>query len=88
LVNASGIASATLEDVRDSQLIMDRTHVVVVKSTFEGGYVHRGPGPYTYVFGRGDGTAVVGGVSEMPQNGATPRTQIHKDVSVLVAGSW
>lgn len=81
LVNASGTASATLEDVKDSQLVMDRTHVVLVKSRFEGGYVHRGPGPYTYIFGRGDGTVVVGGVSEMPQNGPTPQSQIHQDVS-------
>ncbi|KAG7285754.1 hypothetical protein NEMBOFW57_008048 [Staphylotrichum longicolle] len=80
LINASGIASATLEDVKDSQLIVDRTHVVLVKSKFDGGYVHRGPGPYTYIFGRGDGTAVVGGVSEMPQNGPTPESQIHQDL--------
>ncbi len=81
LINASGVASMTLEDVRDEKLVMDRTHVTVVRSDFQSAYVHRGPGVYTYIFGRGDGTAVVGGLSELVQNGATPQGQVHEDVS-------
>ena len=81
LINASGVASTTLEDVRDEQLVMDRTHVTVVRSDFQSAYVHRGPGVYTYIFGRGDGTAVVGGLSELVQDEATPQGQVHEDVS-------
>ncbi|KAK5652209.1 hypothetical protein OQA88_10706 [Cercophora sp. LCS_1] len=64
IVNSSGLASLTLEDVKDDKVIMDRTYVTVVKARFEGGFVRRGGGQYTYVFGRGDGTTVLGGISE------------------------
>ncbi|GAB1315435.1 hypothetical protein MFIFM68171_05645 [Madurella fahalii] len=64
LINASGAASLTLEDVRDEKVIMDRTYTVLVKSEYRGMFVRRGAAEYTYVFGRQDGTAVVGGISE------------------------
>ncbi|KXX76313.1 D-amino-acid oxidase [Madurella mycetomatis] len=64
LINASGAASLTLEDVRDAQVVTDRTYTLLVKSEYRDMFVHRGAAEYTYVFGRQDGTAVVGGISE------------------------
>ncbi|KAK1831882.1 D-amino-acid oxidase [Podospora conica] len=65
VINACGAGAATLGGVGDDKVVVDRTYTVLVKSTFEGSLVRRGAGGrYTYVFGRGDGTAVVGGVSE------------------------
>ncbi|KAK3987118.1 D-amino-acid oxidase [Cladorrhinum sp. PSN332] len=64
LVNASGLASQTLQDVKDEEVVSDRTYTVRVRSEYTEMFVRRGKGhQYTYVFGRGDGTAVLGGVS-------------------------
>jgi hypothetical protein len=81
LVNASGQASGVLEDVKDEKVITDRTYVAVVKSEFQQAFVHRGAGVYTYVFGRGDGTAVVGGVSEPTANPVKSVEEVHDIVS-------
>jgi len=65
VVNASGLGSLALADVADDQVVSDRTYTVRVRSRFEGMFVRRGKGhQYTYVFGRGDGTAVLGGISD------------------------
>lgn len=65
VINACGAGAATLGGVRDGKMVEDRTYTVLVRSGFEGSFVRRGEGGrYTYVFGRGDGTVVVGGVSE------------------------
>ncbi|KAK4147311.1 uncharacterized protein C8A04DRAFT_9063 [Dichotomopilus funicola] len=80
LVNASGLASRTLEDVKDEAVIMDRTYVTVVKGHFDGAFVHRGEGVYTYMFGRGDGTVVVGGVSEPVSGSVKNAAEIHQDM--------
>jgi glycine/D-amino acid oxidase-like deaminating enzyme len=65
LINASGLASRELQDVLDLEVTMDRTYATVVTSSYEDAFVcRRGSGGYTYIFGRGDGTAVVGGLSE------------------------
>jgi hypothetical protein len=81
VINATGAGVMGLEDVKDGEMTVDRTHVTVVRSEFLGAYVHRGPGVYTYIFGRGDGTAVVGGTSEAVQKAARPKGQVHEDVS-------
>ncbi|EAQ85425.1 predicted protein [Chaetomium globosum CBS 148.51] len=80
LVNASGGASRGLEDVRDAMVVTDRTYVTVVKSDFQEAFVHRGSGVYTYIFGRGDGTAVVGGVSEPASDPVKPWGEVHEDI--------
>ncbi|KAK0711711.1 FAD dependent oxidoreductase-like protein [Lasiosphaeris hirsuta] len=64
LVNASGLASLTLKDVRDDAVVMDRTYTALVKSDYRDAFVRRGKTEYSYYFGRGDGTAVLGGISE------------------------
>ncbi|CAH0018924.1 unnamed protein product [Clonostachys rhizophaga] len=64
LINASGLGSMTLGDVQDEKIITDRTYTAVVKSEFRGSFVRRAAAGYTYIFGRHDGTAVLGGISE------------------------
>ncbi len=86
LINASGLGSMSLGDVRDSAVSLDRTYVTVVSSDFHAAYVHRGPGAYTYIFGRGDGTAVLGGVSEPISQTPKPRGQVLEDVSRIRDG--
>lgn len=83
LVNASGLASRTLEDVKDEAVVMDRTYITVVKGDFDGAFVHRGEGVYTYMFGRGDGTVAIGGVSEPVSEPVKDAADIHHDVSCL-----
>ncbi|VUC30503.1 unnamed protein product [Clonostachys rosea] len=68
LINASGLASMTLDDVQDEKMIIDRTYTAVVKSEFRGSFVRRTATGYTYIFGRHDGTAVLGGISEPADN--------------------
>ncbi|CAH0004483.1 unnamed protein product [Clonostachys byssicola] len=68
LINASGLASITLEDVQDEKIIIDRTYTAVVKSEYRQSFVRRGANGYTYIFGRHDGTAVLGGISEPVSN--------------------
>jgi hypothetical protein len=81
LINASGLGSAKLADVRDEKMMSDRTYVTLVRSEFKEAFVKRGEGVYTYIFGRGDGTAVIGGVSEPVGMGVMPMKEIHEDVS-------
>jgi hypothetical protein len=81
LVNASGLASLTLPDVADEEVSMDRTYVCVVKSEYSSAYVKRGAGIYTYAFGRGDGTAVIGGVSDSPLDPPKQIEAVREDVS-------
>jgi hypothetical protein len=81
LVNASGLASMTLEDVKDGKMMMDRTYCTVVKSWFEGAFVGQGDGYYTYIFSRGDGTAVVGGVSHPVDEPVKSMADVHREVS-------
>ncbi|KAK4245692.1 FAD dependent oxidoreductase [Corynascus novoguineensis] len=80
LVNASGLASLALEDVKDDQVVMDRTWVTVVRSEYQDAFVRRGNGVYTYIFGRGDGTAVVGGVSEPVTDKMKSKEEVHEDL--------
>ncbi|KAK2616798.1 hypothetical protein QQS21_000175 [Conoideocrella luteorostrata] len=68
LINASGLASTTLADVEDKKMISDRTYTILVKSDYNKAFVRRGATEYTYIFGRHDGTTVVGGISEPPEN--------------------
>ncbi|KAK0650025.1 hypothetical protein B0T16DRAFT_389967 [Cercophora newfieldiana] len=64
LVNASGAASQTLNDVQDNCIATDRTYTILIKSDYKDMFVRRSPGhAYFYVFGRHDGTAVIGGIS-------------------------
>ncbi|KAK3303719.1 uncharacterized protein B0T15DRAFT_439495 [Chaetomium strumarium] len=65
LIDASGLVSRTMLDVRDEELTMDSTYVSVVRSTYGVSVVRStyGGAFYTFIFGRGDGSAVVSGIS-------------------------
>ncbi|KAI0529785.1 nucleotide-binding domain-containing protein [Xylaria digitata] len=80
LINASGCASSTLEDVKDEQVITDRTYVTLVKSAYDKSFVRRSAAEYTYIFGRHDGTAVLGGISEPIQNEVKSSAIIRADL--------
>ncbi|KAK0614753.1 FAD dependent oxidoreductase-like protein [Immersiella caudata] len=69
LINASGAASQALSDVKDEYIITDRTYTILVKSDYKDMFVRRSPNhEYLYVFGRHDGTAVIGGISDPVDN--------------------
>ncbi|KAI1332364.1 nucleotide-binding domain-containing protein [Xylariaceae sp. FL0255] len=80
LINASGLASSTLDDIKDKQVITDRTYVTVVKSKYEEAFVRRCATEYTYIFGRHDGTAVLGGISEPVENEVQSSATIRADL--------
>ncbi|KAJ8119668.1 hypothetical protein ONZ43_g3433 [Nemania bipapillata] len=80
LINASGHASATLEDVRDEKIITDRTYVTLVRSKYDKSFVRRSATEYTYIFGRHDDTAVLGGISEPVENGVKSSETIRADL--------
>ncbi|KAF2963141.1 hypothetical protein GQX73_g10427 [Xylaria multiplex] len=80
LINASGCASSTLEDVKDEQVVTDRTYVTLVKSAYDKSFVRRSATEYTYIFGRHDGTTVLGGISEPIQNEVKLSATIRADL--------
>jgi len=82
LVNASGLASATLEDVKDDEMALDRTYVTVIKLQYQDAFVRHDAWPYTYIFGRGNGTTVVGGVSDPTTERVKTTAEVHRDVSL------
>lgn len=84
LINASGHASATLEDVRDEQVIPGRTYVTLVKSKYDKS-LRRSATEYTYIFGRNDSTSILGGIPEPVQNDVKSSESIRADVRNLVS---
>ncbi|KAK5997676.1 D-amino-acid oxidase-like protein [Cladobotryum mycophilum] len=64
LVNASGLASQTLSDVQDENLIMDRHYTILLKLDYKNSFVRRSGNEYTYGFGRSDGSLCLGGESD------------------------
>lgn len=82
LINASGLASLTLTDVRDKSVIMDRTYTTLVKSDYDKIFVRRSATEYTYIFGRHDGTAVLGGISEPVDSESRSTASTRADVCV------
>lgn len=82
LVNASGVASRTLTDVLDDKVITDRTYTTLVRSDYDKSFVRRTATEYTYIFGRGDGTTVLGGISEPMHNEPMSKAASRADVSI------
>lgn len=82
LVNASGIASRDLADVLDEKVLTDRTYTTLVKSDYDQSFVRRTATEYTYIFGRGDGTAVLGGITEPVDNEPLSKEASRADVSI------
>lgn len=82
LVNASGLASQSLTDVKDANVVTDRTYTILVKSKYEKSFVRRYATEYTYIFGRGDGTACLGGISEPVTNEVRSSADVRSHVSL------
>jgi len=81
LINASGIASRTLTDTKDEHVVMDRHHIMIVKSDYDKMFVRRtASGDYVYIFGRQNGTAVIGGISDMPDSEIRPLEAVREEV--------
>lgn len=81
LVNASGLASQSLVDVKDENIITDRTYTILVKSRYDNSFVRRYATEYTYIFGRGDGTVCIGGISEPVTNEIRSTKDVRSHVS-------
>ena len=63
LINATGAQSRSLRDVADTSLVSYWLQSIIIKSNFHGAYIYRGRnGFYFNMFGRGDGTAYMGGI--------------------------
>ncbi|KAK3356881.1 FAD dependent oxidoreductase-like protein [Lasiosphaeria hispida] len=80
LINASGLASRTLKDVGDDEVVMDRTYTTLVKSEYQAALIRRGAAEYSYYFGRGDGTAVLGGISEPVEGEVRSTASVRADL--------
>lgn len=66
LINATGAQSRNLQDVADKSLVSYWLQSIIIKSDFHGAYIYRGKnGFYFNMFGRGDGTAYIGGIKDM-----------------------
>jgi hypothetical protein len=84
LINASGLASLSLTDVKDENVVMDRTYTILVKSDFDQSFVRRCATEYVYIFGLLNGTTAIGGISD--PIGSKPRTP--ESVREHVCLSW
>lgn len=77
LINATGASSRHLKDVADSSLVPYRLQSIVLKSEYDECYIYRGNGGFYFnIFGRGDGTAYVGGIKEL---GSHDKTVYHEN---------
>jgi glycine/D-amino acid oxidase-like deaminating enzyme len=64
LINATGVGSASLRDVRDQDIQMIRGQTIVVKHRYDK-VMQRDDGKnYTYAIPRLDGTVILGGVRQ------------------------
>lgn len=64
LINATGVGSSSLLDVRDSDVQFVRGQTMLVESTYEKLFMRDDGETYTYIIPRGDGTAILGGVRQ------------------------
>lgn len=83
LINAAGIGPLRLEDVKDTKVQEVRGQTVLVKSKFDKLFVRNGDN-YTYVFARGDGTTVLGGIKQFGSTEKQVDSDIRADVCALV----
>lgn len=66
LINAAGAQSRNLKDVADADLIPYRLQSIIIKSDYDECYIYRGNNDYYFnMFGRGDGTAYIGGIKHV-----------------------
>jgi glycine/D-amino acid oxidase-like deaminating enzyme len=82
VVNASGVGSRFLHDVRDMTCHSVRGQTLVVKCDADKIWAHHGAS-YTYVIPRGDGTAILGGIKEVDAVEPHVNEDIQRDVGHL-----
>lgn len=82
LINASGLGSATLNDVRDPHLIPYRNQSLVIRdSNYQGLYIRRGPdGYYSTAFARQDGNVYMGGMLTANSTDITAKEEIRNRI--------
>ncbi|KAJ4252753.1 hypothetical protein NW762_010659 [Fusarium torreyae] len=64
LINATGVGTRLLKDVKDTEVIPIRSQTVLVRTNYDKVLMRHGADysvPFTYVIPRGDGTAILGG---------------------------
>lgn len=79
LVNATGIGPRYLKDVADKRVQEVRGQTVLVKSEFHKIWIRRGK-DYTYVLGRPDGTAIMGGIKQFDSTVTKVDENLRSDV--------
>ena len=82
VVNASGVGSRFLHDVKDSTCHSVRGQTLVVRCKADRIWAHHGKA-YTYIIPRGDGTAILGGIKEVDAVEPHVNEEIQRDVSVF-----
>lgn len=82
LINASGLGSATLADVKDAGVKPIRLQSCIIKHpTYRQGFVRRGDNYYSTAFAYGDGEVYVGGIIEYDNNDTKAYSESREVVS-------
>ena len=82
LVNATGTGSMRLSDVGDTNLQEVRGQSLLVKTKYDKLFTRRGK-DYTYVYARGDGTAILGGIKQYGNADPKVDDSIRRDVCFI-----
>ena len=80
LVNATGTGARFLADVKDANMQEVRGQSLLVKSDYGNLLTRRGRRDYTYIFPRGDGTAILGGIKQYDNNDTHVDEYLRSDV--------
>ena len=83
LVNATGVGARFLLDVKDEKMQPVRGQSLLVKSDFPTLITRRGRHDYTYIFSRGDGTTILGGIKEYGRSDLHVDEYLRRDVCML-----
>lgn len=85
LINASGLGSVTLSDVKDTAIKPVRLQSLIIKHpTYRQGYVRRGDNYYTTAFSHLDGEVYCGGIIEYDNNDTSAYDDGRQMVSIFL----
>jgi glycine/D-amino acid oxidase-like deaminating enzyme len=84
LINATGVGSASLEDVKDPNIQMIRGQTIVVKHGYSKSWQRDDGKTYTYAIPRMDGTVVLGGVRQYGRTSVSLSLRNWKELTI----SW
>ncbi|KAL3480897.1 nucleotide-binding domain-containing protein [Aspergillus californicus] len=83
LVNATGAQSRHLRDVAEKSMVPYLLQSILIRSSYSECFIYRGnDGYYFNMFGRGDGTAYVGGIKDL---GNDDRSAYDEDRSLILS---